>query len=327
MEMPKCQEMGNGISSHTSVLPAPQSAYQQLAKHMKDVSGDRGVLKEVIRSGHGENVPCNSTVIVKYSGYLEHADKPFDTNCFHRHLKLMKLGEDITLAGMEIALLTMQRGELSRFLFSPSYAYGKMGCPPLIPRLSTVLFEMELLDFLDTAQSDHFCNLTKAQQATFPLDTVLRIASTEREFGNYLFKRNRFYDAKDRYKRASSVLSRQTSSDEELKQLDAARLLVALNLSLTYLRLDHPSRALTWGQKALTIDNKNPKALFRCGRACLELREYEASRDFLVKVQKLEPFNLEINSELKRLESCYQEYMDKQRDMCCRMFLSTARRH
>ncbi|KAM4701500.1 inactive peptidyl-prolyl cis-trans isomerase FKBP6 [Discoglossus pictus] len=287
---------------------------------MKDVSGDGGVLKEVIRTGTGERVPYDSTVIVKYSGYLEHADKPFDTNCTRRYPRLMKIGEDITLAGMEIGLLTMQRGELSRFLFSPNYAYGTLGCPPLIPPSSTVLFEMELLDFLDTAECDNFCNLTLEQQSRFPLDKALRIANTEREFGNYLFKRNRLYDAKDRYKRASSVLSRKTSCDEELRQLEAARLLVSLNLSLTYLKLDSPSRALTWGEKALLIDSKSAKALYRCGQACLELRDYDMARDFLVKAQRLEPFNLEINSELKKLASCYQEYMENQREMCFRMF-------
>ncbi|KAM4794736.1 inactive peptidyl-prolyl cis-trans isomerase FKBP6 [Rhinophrynus dorsalis] len=295
---------------------------------MQDVSGDKGVLKEVIRPGDGDKVPYDSTVIVKYSGYLEQAEKPFDTNCFRRYPRLMKLGEDITLAGMEIALLTMQRGELSRFLFSPSYAYGTLGCPPLIPRSATVLFEIELLDFLDTAESDSFCSLTLEQQATFPLDKVIKIAGTEREFGNYLFKRNRFDDAKERYKRALTVLARYTSSEEEMRHLNAARLYVYLNLSLTYLKKERPARALIWGEKALDIDSKNTKALYRCGLAYLEMREYEKARNFLLRAQKQEPYNLEINSELKRLESCYQDYMDKQREMCCRMFASSkATRH
>lgn len=34
-----------------------------------------------------------SSVLVKYSGYLEHMDKPFDSNCFRKTPRLMKLGE------------------------------------------------------------------------------------------------------------------------------------------------------------------------------------------------------------------------------------------
>ncbi|KAE8622402.1 hypothetical protein XENTR_v10005227 [Xenopus tropicalis] len=303
------------------------SVFHQLAQQMEDVSGDRGVLKEVIRPGKGGKVPCDATVILKYSGYLEHADKPFDTSCYRRHPKMMKLGEDITLSGMEIGLLTMQRGELSRFLFSPKYAYGTLGCSPLIPPSATVLFEIELLDFLDTAESDLFCALSPEVQATFSLDKIIKIAGTEREFGNYLFKRNRFYDARDRYKRASSVLSCKASCEEERKLLEAAQLFVALNLSLTYLKLERPSRALKWGEKALSIDNRNTKALFRCGLACLEMREYDKARNYLLKAQWLEPYNPEINNELKRLSSCYQDYMDKEREMCFLMFRSLSMRH
>jgi hypothetical protein len=39
------------------------------------------------------------------------------------------------------------------------------------------------------------------QQDQFPLQKVLKVAATEREFGNHLFRQNRFYDAKVRYKR------------------------------------------------------------------------------------------------------------------------------
>uniref|UniRef100_A0A8C5LQF6 peptidylprolyl isomerase n=1 Tax=Leptobrachium leishanense TaxID=445787 RepID=A0A8C5LQF6_9ANUR len=293
------------------------SVFQQLGQHLEDVSGDRGVLKEVIRAGSGQKPDANR---LKYSGYLEHADKPFDTNCFHRCPKLMKIGEDVTLLGMEIGLLTMQKGELSRFIYSPEYAFGNMGCPPLIPPSATVLFEVELLDFLDTAESDWFCNLTPKQQSTFPLDKVLKIANTEKEFGNYLFKRNGFEYAKDRYKKASSLLSERSSLMEDCRPLDAVSLCVNLNLSLAYLKLQRPSRALIWGERALRIDGKNTKALFRCGQACLEMKEYKKAQDFLIAAQKLEPFNLEINSELKRLSSCYQDFKDQEKEMCRRMF-------
>ncbi|XP_065429133.1 inactive peptidyl-prolyl cis-trans isomerase FKBP6 isoform X2 [Chrysemys picta bellii] len=318
---------------------------------MQDITGDRGVLKEVIRAGAGEIVPQDASVLVKYSGYLEYMDKPFDTNWYRRNPRLMKLGEEITLQGMEVGLLTMKKGESARFLFTPSYAYGALGCPPLIPPNATVLFEMELLDFLDSAECDKFFVLTTEQQDTFPLQQVLKVANTEREFGNYLFRQKRFMDARERYKRASSILCRRPSSGDEQCQIDAAKLLVFLNLSFTYLKLERPVRALTYGEKALEIDERNAKALFRCGQACLSLTEYEKARDFLVRAQKEQPFNHDINNELKKLArcelskikpirykislnhreltrcsrvqvefSCYRDYMDKEKEMCCRMF-------
>uniref|UniRef100_A0A8C8YCY9 peptidylprolyl isomerase n=1 Tax=Panthera leo TaxID=9689 RepID=A0A8C8YCY9_PANLE len=260
-----------------------QSPYQRLSRRMRDISGDRGVLKDVIREGAGELVTPDASVL------------------------------DITLWGMELGLLSMRRGELARFLFKPAYAYGTLGCPPLIPPNTTVLFEIELLDFLDSAESDKFCALSAEQQDQFPLQKVLKVAATEREFGNYLFRQSRFYDAKVRYKRALLLLHRRSAPPEEQHLVEAAKLLVLLNLSFTYLKLERPATALRYGEQALIIDRKNAKALFRCG-------QYQKARDFLVRAQKEQPFNHDINNELKKLASYYRDYTDKEKEMCHRMF-------
>ncbi|XP_027301786.1 inactive peptidyl-prolyl cis-trans isomerase FKBP6 isoform X2 [Anas platyrhynchos] len=257
------------------------------ARGLQDLSGDGGVRKEELRPGTGQPAPPAATVAVKYSGYLEHADEPFCTNCTTKLPRLMKLGEDITLRGLEIGLLTMKKGEVARFVFTPVYAYGQQGCPPLIPPNATVLFEVEMLDFLDSADSDAFFALTAAY----------------------------------------SILGRSPSSVSEQCQIDASKLLVLLNLSVTYLKLEHPDRALMYGEKALEIDHRNAKALFRCGQACLCMTEYKKARDFLVRAQQIEPFNNDINNELKKLASCYKDYMEKEKEMCCRMLASLNSSH
>uniref|UniRef100_A0A8C3X0E1 peptidylprolyl isomerase n=1 Tax=Catagonus wagneri TaxID=51154 RepID=A0A8C3X0E1_9CETA len=267
-----------------------QSPYQRLSQRMLDISGDRGVLKDVIREGAGELVTPDASVL------------------------------DITLWGMELGLLSMRRGELARFLFKPTYAYGTLGCPPLIPPNTTVLFEIELLDFLDSAESDKFCALSADQQDQFPLEKVLKVAATEREFGNYLFRQNRFYDAKVRYKRALVLLHRRSAPSKEQHPVETAKLHILLNLSFVYLKLERPVTALRYGEQALIIDQKNAKALFRCGQACLLMTEYQKARDFLVRAQKEQPFNHDINNELKKLASCYRDYVDKEKEMYHRMF-------
>ena len=67
---------------------------------------------------------------------------------------------DITLQGLIVGLLSMKKGEVARFVFMPDYAYGQRGCLPLIPQNATVMFTVELLDFLDTEESDAFFELT-----------------------------------------------------------------------------------------------------------------------------------------------------------------------
>ncbi|XP_051665578.1 inactive peptidyl-prolyl cis-trans isomerase FKBP6 [Manacus candei] len=235
----------------------------------------------------------------------------------------MKLGRDITLWGLELGLMSMARGEVARFWFSPRYAYGPRGCPPHIPPDTTVLFHVELLDFIDSEECDLFFELSDAQKDTFPLEKVLKVAATEKEFGNYFFHKQNFGVAKHRYKRALSILDRSCSSEAERSQINTSKVPLLLNLSLTYLKLECPERALKYGKKALEMDQGNVKALFRCGQACLCMREYNKSRDFLTRAQQIQPFNRDINNELKKWARCYQEYVETEKDMCCRMFDSS----
>lgn len=67
---------------------------------------------------------------------------------------------DVTLWGLDISLRTMRRGEFSRFLLQPRYAYGELGCPPIIPPGATVLYEVQVFDYLDSAKVDEFFALS-----------------------------------------------------------------------------------------------------------------------------------------------------------------------
>ncbi|XP_051891676.1 inactive peptidyl-prolyl cis-trans isomerase FKBP6 [Pristis pectinata] len=297
------------------------SPFYYMSLRMQDVTGDGGVLKEVLRPGLGIIIPSTASVSVHYSAYSEYADKPFDSNVQRDMPRFMKIGHDITLLGMELAILTMRKGEFSRFLFKPQYAYGKMGCPPRIPANATVMFELEILDFLDTLESDEYFSLSQAEQFNYPLDKLLKVANTEREFGNYFFHQKRYEDAKDQYKKALSVFAQRQPVNEDQKQkVNSSKLLLFLNLSIVCLKLDVPSRALVYGERALQIESKHPKALFRCGQACLLMLEYDKAKDFLIKAQKLEPLNPDINGALVKLNSCYREWNLKEKEMCHRMF-------
>lgn len=67
---------------------------------------------------------------------------------------------EVTLAGLDLCLLTMKKGEFSRFLLEPQYAYGDLGCPPLIPAAAVVLYEIQIIDYLDSGQVDDFIALS-----------------------------------------------------------------------------------------------------------------------------------------------------------------------
>ncbi|KAL2083321.1 hypothetical protein ACEWY4_021094 [Coilia grayii] len=288
---------------------------------MQDILGDGGVLKKVIQPGEGPLVPRDASILVKLSGYLEYSDEPFDTTKKYKYHRMMKLGRDVTLWGLEVGLLTMQKGECANFLLKPNYAYGKMGCPPLIPSSATVFYEVHMIDFFDSAKVDEFLELSPEEQSTVPLSTALDVVNTLRLFGNRCFRQSRFEDAKDRYKQGMTLLkNREAESEQEKKSVEVAQVPVLLNLSLTYFRLERPTTALKYGQRALEIDPSNAKALYRCGQACLELEDFEKAADFLLKAQKKSPFNKDINNLLLKLQESYSDCLEKEKEMCSKMF-------
>ncbi|KAL2297185.1 hypothetical protein Nmel_016479 [Mimus melanotis] len=324
-----------GLTPTPASTPSFSLASESL-QPLQDLTGDGGVRKKQLHPGIGQPVPPSASVAVKYSGYLGNWNKLFCSNGSSKYPRLMKLGKDITLWGLEIGLLSMTKGEAALFVLTPEYAYGQRGCPPSIPPSTTVLFKVEVLDFIDSEECDAFFELTYSpfglhdlftrnnqhkntgmfslageiphggglaleQRDRLPLEKVLKVAATEREFGNYFFYKQCFKIAKDRYKRALSILDHSSSSKAEQNQINASKLLLFLNLSLTYLKLERADQALKYGQLALEMDQGNAKALFRCGQACLYMREYSKSRDFLARAQRIQPFNRDINNELKKL--------------------------
>ncbi|KAL0994506.1 hypothetical protein UPYG_G00123150 [Umbra pygmaea] len=318
----------NGLSTRIDHLLGPrdqqrtgtQSPFHLLGQQMQDILGNGGILKEVIQPGQGPPVPRDSSVSIHFSGFLEYSDRPFETTNHLKYPRMMKLGRDVTLYGLELGILTMRKGEFSRFLFLPEYAYGAMGCPPLIPPVATVLYEVQVLDFLDSAQVDEFYAMSSEEQNDVPLSVLLRVVDTQRSFGNRCFKQSRFEDAKDRYKQALTLLgNREVQDDEEKRSITAAQLPIYLNLSLTQLRLDRPQKALVYSHKALTIDPKNTKALFRCGQAYLELFDYEKAQDYLTMAQANKPFDVDINNLLRKLAICYTDCLNKEKELCSKM--------
>ncbi|XP_014851599.1 inactive peptidyl-prolyl cis-trans isomerase FKBP6 isoform X3 [Poecilia latipinna] len=273
---------GNGLVSSIGrrLTTSTLSPFEQLGRRMYDILGDGGILKEVVQPGEGPPVPQNASVIMYYSGYLEYSNQPFESTAHLKYPPMMKLGRDVTLAGLELGLLTMKKGEFSRFLLQPQYAYGEMGCPPFIPAAAAILYEEE--------------------QSSVPLSTLVKVINTLRSFGNRFFNQSRYDHAKDRYKQAMTLLRNRDSRNEPDKEkIQVALLPLYLNLSLTELRLENPKKALKYGKKALEIDSANTKALFRCGQAYHELQEFESAQDCLIMAQSKKPFDSDINNLLR----------------------------
>ncbi|KAG9339282.1 hypothetical protein JZ751_023982 [Albula glossodonta] len=116
------------------------------AKHGVDITPrrDQGVLKKV--GVETERPMIGDKVFVHYTGKLLNGKK-FDSSLDRKEPFTFSLGKGQVIKAWDIVVSSMQKGEVCMFLCKPEYAYGAAGSPPKIPPNSTLLFEVELLNF------------------------------------------------------------------------------------------------------------------------------------------------------------------------------------
>ena len=105
-----------------------------------------GLKYSVLAEGSGARPKSGSLVTVHYSGWLTDGT-PFDSSVERGEPFQFTLGNGSVIKGWDEGVALMQKG--SRFKLTVPYdlAYGEQGMPPVIPPKSTLIFEVELLDF------------------------------------------------------------------------------------------------------------------------------------------------------------------------------------
>ncbi|CAI8015330.1 Inactive peptidyl-prolyl cis-trans isomerase FKBP6 [Geodia barretti] len=245
-----------------------------------------------------------------------YSDEPYDSSRLRGKQQQFVLGNGEVIPGLEVAVKSMKRNERSQFLVSSEYGFGKLGCPPRIPPNATILFEVELLGFVEyhTAEGEE-----EGRNQSF--EQRLAAANSEREVGNDYFQQNMIGRAVGRYLKAVRQLEavRLRDANQEAVWRTSLKKLY-LNLSLCSLRQRKSQLALSNCRRVLELDGKNVKAFFRIGQAYLQLGDFKNSRKHLQKANKLSPHNKEIQQELRKLENTRKRFQSMERTMYANMF-------
>ena len=277
--------------------------FEKIKKGMEDITGSELVLKKILKYGSGQVVPPNSLCRVHYNGYVEYSDEPFDSSRLRGRQHQFKLGSGEGIEGWQIAISTMKKGEISRFLLKPSVAFGKMGCPPRIPCNAEILFEIELISYVDQSAADAFQNFSEDEQKKTPFDEIIKVVETIRQTGNEAFTIKQYSRAASQYSQALRLLENTNLKNEnEEKEMKKCALKLYLNICLCDMKQVRYGKACKYARKVLDIDNKNVKALYRLAQSLRHLGEYPEARQRILKAHKLDPRNKEIMQELSELD-------------------------
>lgn len=119
-----------------------------MSEEVINLTQDGGVTKKILVQGQGtDKPPKGSEVNVHYVGTLVDGTK-FDSSRDRDDPFSFKLGQGQVIKGWDIGVATMLLNEKCILTIKPEYGYGSRG-QGSIPANSTLIFEVELLEFED----------------------------------------------------------------------------------------------------------------------------------------------------------------------------------
>ena len=107
---------------------------------------ESGLRMIVHKEGNGEKPSAGQTVSVHYTGLLE-TGKKFDSSHDRGSPISFPLGQGRVIKGWDEAIALMSKGEKRTLVIPPELGYGERGSGRAIPPNSTLIFEVELVDF------------------------------------------------------------------------------------------------------------------------------------------------------------------------------------
>ena len=134
-------------------------------------------------------------------------------------------------------------------------------------------------------------------------DEIEKVVAEEHKEANKQFKAGEYRGALKRYERCLRLLEdAELKDDDEQERQNRLLLKMYLNKSQTCINLGMPKRACTAAARALEMEPKNPKALYKMARAKRKLNNLDDARRYLIQAQRAFPTDVDIGRELKSLE-------------------------
>jgi len=108
-----------------------------------------GLKYVVLKNGDGVSPEKGQRVLVHYTGWLTDGTK-FDSSVDRGEPFAFRVGIGQVIRGWDEGVLSMKVGEKRKFTIPAKLAYGARGAGGLIPPNATLVFEVELLDLMQT---------------------------------------------------------------------------------------------------------------------------------------------------------------------------------
>ncbi|KAL6760549.1 hypothetical protein V8C86DRAFT_2550657 [Haematococcus lacustris] len=270
------------------------------------VTPDGGVLKKVLKPGHGAPPGLYARCLVHYLGRLQSSGSIFlDTKTESQSQQPVRVvaGRHTSPreSGLFKAVATMKAGERAAiYVQDPAYGYGEAGSFsfPAVPPGARLTYELECVDFEEADDEDG------ESSGNLMYEERLERAEKRRLTGNQLFAEGKYREAMGKYATALSYLDEDFMMQLEGFYEDKAnevKVPIHLNMAACQLRIKDYHTAVYNCSEVLKLQPGNVKALFRRGTARHALGQTEGAKVDLTAAAEKSPDDKAIRTELQAL--------------------------
>ncbi|KAK6939735.1 FKBP-type peptidyl-prolyl cis-trans isomerase domain [Dillenia turbinata] len=283
-------------------------------KPVVDVCSDLKVIKKILKEGVGTVTANEGTAVqIRYLAKLENGTvfekKGFDGDGLLEFIT----DEEQVIPGLDRAAATMKKGECAVLTISPEYGFGSIEVQrdlALVPPSSTVIFEVEMVDFTQ-------------EKASWELSSKEKIeaAGKRKEEGNLLFKSAKYLRAQEKYDKAADYVSEDGSfGDDDQKLAKALRISCWLNGAACSLKLNNYKEGISLCSKVLDVEFCNVKALYRRAQAYMETADLDLAELDIKRAMEADPQNREVKSIQRTLKHLQAESNKRDAKVYTNMF-------
>jgi len=313
MNLYPLEDAWNGIfSKDESVQEATD--WTQIILKMQPLTADNMVKKKVFKQGliKDGKAPPGCTVLFHLIMFVDDHEEPIDNSLVRDKPQKIDLSTDGVIEGLEIALTSMRKGEISMVAINYKYGYGELGAPPRIPGKARLMVAIQLIDFYKAGSADHV--ISSLPEEGEQLDMFQRSASGQVQFrqvyrqavkcykqGIKMYKDADWYTASQFFEKASTLLNRyRLKNEKEQKKQERLLFKIYLNFASSSLKIKRPAIACTCCREALDLRPGDIRAMYRFGKAKLMLEDAESALRLFQQV-------LEVRPDMSNVQEMYEE--------------------
>eukprot|EP01022_Parablepharisma_sp_SALTPOND_P016831 TRINITY_DN2561_c1_g1_i1.p1 TRINITY_DN2561_c1_g1~~TRINITY_DN2561_c1_g1_i1.p1 ORF type:complete len:592 (+),score=78.62 TRINITY_DN2561_c1_g1_i1:1411-3186(+) len=240
---------------------------------------DGGILKKIITPGYGDDTPKKGQqVILLFECKLPDGSK-VQSSSNPEQPTVFFADSEAVFKGLNLAALSMKRGEISHFKVKPDYSDSSF-------KDSELELKVEMLDFHDKWK--HMIDL--------PEDERLEFASKIKAMGNEHFKAKRIKAAAYFYKQGTEYVDTLVSSDFSKTPAKVLELRKSLyqNLSIVSNNLGNWHGTIKYCSELIEKDPENAKARYLRGVALSKVGRFDDALEDLKLAQKQSPEDAKI---------------------------------